>query len=381
MNSESPRLCPAIEQRLNQLPKKSGGVLRGLWSLQHLDNESLEAILDAGDLANDTSRLSAFATSYTFLKAQKIPVRDVIMMSKAQNRRINLWWAPKRWQDQHSRLSRYETLKRLHQQNITYDMSAFEKHLPKQFKGYCIKTSQRLGMEGLRQRHCVASREYGIQDGRFAICVVFVHRRRWTVELTLTGQDDAPLCITEIKTRFNHLPNTRVRQAIYKTLGITQKTTTGVDVDNARLWKTNLRRVLPVCERLGVTKILATFDDGGDSGCINGVELYCGDDDSCSENELDKELVTIIATERTLSEGRQWIERNEEAQTTLGNALTDLIYDYLGETGVNWYNDEGGSGEFVVDLTQGILSAHIDCYYQKSECEHSNELYLEEING
>lgn len=81
-----------------------------------------------------------------------------------------------------------------------------EKHLPKRFSGYLIRTSRRLGMEGLRQRHCVASYDSRLRKGDCAIVAVFADRQRWTVELRLTNDTETPLRIDQIKTRYNGLP-------------------------------------------------------------------------------------------------------------------------------------------------------------------------------
>lgn len=111
----------SLHQRLNKLSQKAAKQLEGLYSIGHIDQHVLETVLDAGDLSQDTTRLPAFATSYLYLKSQHVPVADVINMAKQHQRRIHLWWSASRWQDEHSRLSRFATLEKLSGENIKYD--------------------------------------------------------------------------------------------------------------------------------------------------------------------------------------------------------------------------------------------------------------------
>ena len=154
-------------------------------------------------------------------------------MAKAQNRRINLGWSAKRWKEEHDRFSRAEALHRMAQENVGYDVSKFEEHLPERFNGYLIRTSRRLGMEGLRQRHCVASYDSRLRSGNCAIAAVFVGKQRWTVELRLTNNEEAPLRIDQIKTRYNSLPPASVREEIHEILDIPLKKTADVAVGAA----------------------------------------------------------------------------------------------------------------------------------------------------
>ena len=75
-------------------------------------------------------------------------------------------------------------------------------------------------MEGLRQRHCVASYHPQLQAGSCAIASVFIDRQRWTVQLLATGKPDMPLSIGQIKTRLNGLPTKEIRDRIHETLGL-----------------------------------------------------------------------------------------------------------------------------------------------------------------
>jgi len=361
-----------LELRLNVLPKKCAGVLRGLRSLKHIDDYSLASILDAGDLSNDKSRLSAFATSFLFLRSQSVPVSDVISMSKSQNRRVNLWWSPCRWQEQHERLSRFETLDRLSKENVSYDLAYFEDKLPKRIPGYLIRSSKRLGMEGFRQRHCVASWHTRLLSKNTAICTLFVDRQRWTVELIKRESEDHPLMIGQIKARFNKSPCSRVRSEIYNLLNIEEVYTSSVSCMrqySTRTWKENLLRLIPVFERLEMSTIEVNFFGGGDSGSIDSIAM---------KDDHRRELVNVVEYSRSWENGT-WQGEICETEKSLYDAVEDLVYDYLEETGVDWFNNDGGRGEFTIDVENRCLEASIDCYYTESTTEHYQELNFEQL--
>ncbi len=241
-----------LRERLNKLPHKAMKQLEGLYVIGHIDQHVLETVLDAGELSHDVTRLPAFATSYLYLKSQHVPVVDVINMAKQHQRRINLWWGTRRWQDEHGRLSHLSTLLRLAGENVNYDVSYFAIHLPACFVGYLIRHSRRLGMEGLRKRHCVAAWHSKLLNGDYAICVVFLNNVRWTVELIKTTSLDHPVRIGQIKSRLNGNPAMKERKAIYALLGIKEtmaslESSQGIAENN---WRVNAARILPVLTRL-----------------------------------------------------------------------------------------------------------------------------------
>ena len=77
----------------------------------------------------------------------------------------------------------------------------------------------------------------------------------------------------------------------------------------------------------------------GDSGQINGVAAFSGDDPA----ELPQTMITI----QTVSWGSTEILT---AQSTLETAIENLCYDYLEQAHAGWENNDGGYGEFRIDV-------------------------------
>lgn len=360
-----------IEQRLAALPHKAAQPFRELLRHGQTTEAIVDIILDAGELSGETNRLIGFHAAYHFLRNQDIPVHHVIAMAKSQKRRINLAWSPTRWKDEHDKLSRAEALAKLAGENVTYGLAAYETLLPKQFPGYLIRTSRRLGMEGLRQRHCVASYDSRIRAGNCAIAAVFIDKQRWTVELRIVLNPDAPLAIYQIKGRRNALPTPEVRAQIHRILGIEPPPSFEPDTaptESGHLYIENLRRVLPILQAHNVPSVEVSFDGSGDSGSIHTIWYSTPE----LSEAVGKIAVQTIINERYLDDG-DWKTRTALTQTTMSDAIESLTYDFLDTTGVDWYNNDGGFGRLEIDVANGTVNLEIDTRYTQSTTEFSQE--------
>jgi hypothetical protein len=90
-----------------------------------------------------------------------------------------------------------------------------------------------------------------------------------------------------------------------------------------------------------ITSIKVEFDGYGDSGQINGVAASSVD----APAELPQTMITI----QTVSWGATEILT---AQSTLETAIENLCYDYLEQTHAGWENNDGGYGEFGIDVAK-----------------------------
>ena len=360
-----------VHDELQSLPAKVRQPFERLLAVGQIDEVILEIVLKAGRQAGEFSRLLGFAVGYLYMQSRGVPIADVIRMSEQLQRRINLSWSERRWRDEHGRLSRAATLQRLAAQNVDYDVSRYEALLPRRWTGYLIRSSRRLGMEGLRQRHCVASYHDQIERDRCAIAAVFLDRQRWTVQLFRTEDSHRPLRIGQIRTRDNACPSAAVREAIHDLLGIEYvqlPNEASAVVEEPRFYRDNLRRVLPVLQAAGTERVTVSFDGSGDSGSIHDVSFE-------PEWENDRPLVTIIKGKQVYDKGLQsWLRTTQEEDMPLGEAIAELTYDYLDESGVDWYNNDGGYGDLVIDVMAGTVALTVNQRYTESTCEYEAEL-------
>ena len=356
--------------RLAALPRRVAMPLRELLAVGQLSEETLGTVLDGVQLAGSPAKALGFAVGFLYLQSQGVPVKDVIRMACAQRRRIRLDWSAQRWKEEHVRLSRAETLQRLGGENVQYDLAAVAAALPPHFRGYLIRSSRRLGMVGLRQRHCVASYDAQIRAGYCAIASVFIDRERWTVQLSRTGDPQAPLRIVQVRSRFNKMPSAEVRTAIQQELGIRPPTraaaqAAGVAEEHVSYnYMENLRRILPMLRASGVKQVTVDFDGCGDSGSIGDID-YGGAPMEGAACEVEIEVMS-----RHFDSG-QWITQRGLETKTLDSAIETLTEDYLAETGVDWYNGDGGFGVLHVDVEKGTVSLEVSQRFTESTTEFS----------
>lgn len=355
----------SVSSRLRDLPAKVRLPLQRLLAVGHVDEQVVESVLDAGELAGDNTRLLAFATAFVYMQSHGIPVRDTIAMAKAHGRRVNLSWSPNRWRQEHDRLSRAETLARLARQSVTYDVSTYAAHLPSSFPGYLIRNSRRLGMEGLRQRHCVASYHDQILSGHCAIATVFLDKKRWTVQLGRTGNANAPLRIVQARGRYNKAPSSEEMARIRNILGIPQVRAQEVYPNECRPrhHAENLRRVLPVLREHGVQNVIVSFDGSGDSGSIDGAIYTPAINSRAIAVEIQKTSSAFVEW--------QWRHTQTIEQVGLDDAIHEIANDWLDETDVDWYNNDGGFGELIIDVEAGTVSLEVNVRFTERNTEYA----------
>lgn len=357
-----------LEQRLAVLPTKLAIPFHQLLAKELISKEALHTILDAGELADDSNKLVGFTIAYFHMTLRGIPVADTINMAKNRQRKINLDWSEKRWKTEHDRLSRLEALSRLAKDNTEYDVSSYAPLLPKKFDGYLIKSSRRLGMEGLRQRHCVASYHHQILSSRCAIAAVFVEQQRWTVELLTTGEKDAPLRIGQIKTRLNGSPTQEIKNRIYEQLGVNFNEPDKKRATPASSYMNTLRRLLPLLREQNIDSISVRFEGCGDCGSIEEISYFPNEKSDVQNRQIQYQKIG-----RSLVANVGWVKQLEEVSGSVNQAVEDLTYDYLEETGVDWYNNDGGYGELTIEVIDGTVSLGVDVRYTDATNEFESQ--------
>lgn len=370
----------SLEKRINGLPRSAKAVFNDLYRRGHLEASFIESMLDAAALSEQPSLVHWFAISALHhMNKGCVTILDTIQMAKRNGRKINFNWSAARWKEEHDKLSRYETLKALSEKAAIFDVSSFACHLPDAFPGYLILSSRRLGCEGLRQRHCVASYTDRIQSGDLAIATVFYNRKRWTVELLKTGREFAPLRIGQIKTRFNKNASSLDTAGIKALLGISKPVPGAVNTDKndlpepdgEYLWKSNLTIILPYLLAQGIRNLSVEFSGCGDSGAF--------DDLQCDE-EIPNIVVSIYKVKRLWNTELNCYEKEFLLdELPLKNAIQDVIEDYVDSTGCDWYNDDGGTGTVELDLDAMVFEASIDQHYLESSNAHSDEFSLDDF--
>lgn len=339
-----------VDQGVLALPNKVRYPIQALRDQGYLDNKTLYTAFMAEPEPYQYHKLMYYIAVIKGLRDARVEVDDVVSMAVTLGRKVSLSWSHPRWNDEHNRMSRMMTLKNLAGQSVDYDLAAYECRLPAKWSGYLVKTSRRLGMEGLRQRHCVASYHDRIASGQCAIAVVFINHVRWTIELYLNAES---LKVRQIKSRRNRGPSESEVDAILEQLKLPETAlkpdpVASLEVrtdDRRQTAKETLRQCLPELQALGISCIAVTFDGGGDSGMIEKAEYTSAKGDwACNVSARVDDLVN------------------------------EAVENYIDSTDVDWFNNEGGYGEFTIDIDEAVYSCDIVVRYS----EANNAFYEEE---
>ena len=129
----------------------------------------------------------------------------------------------------------------------------------------------------------------------------------------------------------------------------------------------NLRRILPVLRAQGIENVTISFEGYGDSGSIEDISYA-----PCTNENIKEIPVEHLCTASHFDDG-QWLKTVTPQQSTLNEAIDELTYDYLEETGVDWYNNDGGYGELVIDVNAGTVALEVNVRYTESTTEYSAE--------
>ncbi len=95
----------------------------------------------------------------------------------------------------------------------------------------------------------------------------------------------------------------------------------------------------------GITVINVDFDGEGDSGQLNGVCALAGD-----------QQAQLPTTKLTIHQIRWGQTESTSSELTLEAAIEALCYDYLEQEHDGWENNDGGYGEFIIDVSERTIS-------------------------
>ena len=101
---------------------------------------------------------------------------------------------------------------------------------------------------------------------------------------------------------------------------------------------------------LGAKRVVVEFQGGGDDGQVDGVYITDQNDDY-----IDIPNDMIAWTTQTYGD-----QQSEQKQTKLFDALEDLCSRALDETGLDWYNNDGGQGNLVIDFRENPPSIKLN---------------------
>lgn len=128
------------------------------------------------------------------------------------------------------------------------------------------------------------------------------------------------------------------------------------EADAAQLVPENKARLFACLASVGITLVTVTFDGYGDSGQIEDIAAFIGDEPA----DLPGGTVEV----KTLHHGAdQPVTHHLSAR----EEIESLVYDLLGQAHCGWENNDGAYGQFTFDVTTGTIALDYNERFTSSE--------------
>ncbi len=124
----------------------------------------------------------------------------------------------------------------------------------------------------------------------------------------------------------------------------------------AELHPANKATLFAALGAAGITRVVLTFDGGGDSGQTENIEAFAGND------LRDLPDATVELRDLLFREGEP-----RALSQPLADAIETLAYACLEQKHCGWENNEGGYGEFVFDVAEGTITLDYNERFESSE--------------
>jgi len=134
--------------------------------------------------------------------------------------------------------------------------------------------------------------------------------------------------------------------------------------------KPYVKTMLKMIKDGGGKEIRVSFDGSGDSGSVESAEIYDGNKSLNMEFSVD-----YLEMSSSWSKEGGWIKTENIKRMPVKQALTQFCYDMLEETGIDWYNNDGGYGELYITLDPVEIKLEVNTRYTEV---NSDEFVLDE---
>ena len=108
--------------------------------------------------------------------------------------------------------------------------------------------------------------------------------------------------------------------------------------------------LLTLLKVMGGHKVVVTFGGGGDSGSIENVELFSHDNNPINIEEAEFEWEEESHAFDVVQ--KEWVTTKQDKIMPLKDILQKITENALEESGLDWYNNEGGQGSLEIDLSE-----------------------------
>lgn len=118
-----------------------------------------------------------------------------------------------------------------------------------------------------------------------------------------------------------------------------------------------VKKALGLLKKCGVTTVRVEFSGSGDSGQMDGYSV--GHRDEINIHGWDYDCVTVpenIGTVSVWVNGKTSVTEFEEAL----RAVVQALMNKANECDEDWWNNDGGNGEAIVEVSSGKCTLHVN---------------------
>jgi hypothetical protein len=113
-----------------------------------------------------------------------------------------------------------------------------------------------------------------------------------------------------------------------------------------------------------------TYYGSGDNGQIEDCYFY-----KTKEDRVDTDGINVVVETQSATfdqENDQWVTKTSKEETPLKKAVEEYAYRALEILDIDYYNNDGGSGNFTFDVKTGkIKLVHEEYYTESNISEHT----------
>jgi hypothetical protein len=148
-------------------------------------------------------------------------------------------------------------------------------------------------------------------------------------------------------------------------------------------------KILAKLKDLGVNRVVVEYNGSGDSGDIHGISAFgkskkpkakakaAQDEDHApikstpaSEVDIKNEMIEVMVEEGVWDRASQKVNETAELKSIkLYDAVERLACATLERNGIDWYNNEGGFGNIIIDIKTGKIKTEHNARIESSEYE------------
>lgn len=117
-------------------------------------------------------------------------------------------------------------------------------------------------------------------------------------------------------------------------------------------------------KELGIESVVIGFSGGGDSGSLNGIYAKPTPNVDVTswehaESVLRQHTMPWVTSSSSFENGA-WVVRKQDKEMTLYDVLEKVAYRALDESGLDWYNNDGGQGEFTMTIDDNSVEIELE---------------------